>query len=120
MGWEADLESKHGRPLEQIEGTVYVLHYDVPQVVKSVSSDYAGPDPTSGRDGFLSAAPIRHYVGWTQQAKPSKRISRHGPAASRDVVVLQPGTTRDEQAMKLNGFCPKCGEPFAASLTQRI
>lgn len=116
MGWQDDLEAKHGKPLDQIPGTVYVLHYEVPQVVKSVSADYAGQSPSSDADGFLSASAIRHYVGWTQQARPSKRISRHGPAASREVVYLEPGTVRDEATMKLAGFCPKCGEPLRASL----
>src|SRR5947209_8229577 len=110
MDWADDLEAKHGMPLEQIPGMVYVLHYEVPQFVKSVSNDYAGPSPREDADGFLSASAIRHYVGWTQQARPSKRISRHGPAASREVVHLEPGTMRDEQEMKLNGLCPKCGE----------
>jgi hypothetical protein len=64
----------------------------------------------------LSARPIRHYVGWTQQVKPSKRISRHGPAANREVVYLEPGTTRDEQMLKLTGTCPKCGEAYSGSL----
>jgi hypothetical protein len=118
--WASDLEVKHGMPLDQIPGKVYVLHYEVQQVVKSVSRDYAGPSPQSDADGFLSATPIRHYVGWTQQAKPSKRISRHGPAAHREIVYFQPGTTRDEQILKLTGTCPKCGEslvrqpPFAS------
>lgn len=116
MSWEEDLEAKHGAPLEQIMGTIYVLHYDEPQVVQSVSTDYAGPNPTVDKDGYLSAAPIRHYVGWTQLAKPSKRISRHGPAALREVVLRQPGTTQDEQTIKLTGSCPQCGEPLAASL----
>jgi hypothetical protein len=114
--WASDLEAKHGMPLDQIPGHVYLLHYEVPQVVRSVSRDYAGPSPKADLDGLLSAGPIRHYVGWTQQAKPSKRISRHGPAASRDVVCLQPGTTRDEQTLKGTGTCPKCGEALAASL----
>lgn len=118
MGWEADLEAKHGLPLDQIPGSVYVLHYEVPQIVKSVSTDYAGPYPRSDTDGLLSKTPIRHYVGWTQQAKPSKRIGRHGPAALRKVVYLQPGTMHDEQTMKLTGTCPQCGEPLGASLAQ--
>lgn len=103
-------------PLDQIPGKVYVLHYEVPQVVKSVSSDCAGPSPRSDKDGFLSAGPIRHYVGWTQQVKPSKSISRHGPAAYREVVYLQPGTMRDETALKITGRCPKCAEPYCDSL----
>ncbi|HET7012496.1 MAG TPA: hypothetical protein VFI65_01205 [Streptosporangiaceae bacterium] len=114
--WSSDLEAKYGLPLHQIPGQVYVLHYEVPQVVRSVSRDYAGASPRVDKDGLLSAGPIRHYVGWTQQARPSKRISRHGPAANREVVYLEPGTTRDEQAMKLTGTCPKCGEALAESL----
>ena len=114
--WVAWVEAKHGVPLDEVPGKVYVLHYDVPQIVKSFSDDYAGPSPKADADGFLSARPIRHYVGWTQQAKPSKRYTRHGPAAHREVVYLEPGTVRDEQALKLNGSCPKCGERFAADL----
>jgi hypothetical protein len=116
MGWEADLEAKHGMPLDEISGHVYVLHYDEPQIVKSVSGDYAGPSPRSNADGWLSATPIRHYVGWTQQRLPRKRINRHGPAALREIVCLQPGTLQDEQLMKTSGTCPKCGESLAASL----
>jgi hypothetical protein len=118
VGWEADLEAKHGMPLDQIPGHVYVLHYDAPQIVKSVSGDYAGTSPSADADGLLSATPIRHYVGWTQQRLPRKRINRHGPAALREIVHLQPGTTQDEQTMKQTGTCPKCGESLAASLAR--
>ena len=78
----------------------------MPQVVKSASVDYAGPSARADADGFVSATPIRHYVGWTQQRLPRKRINRHGPAALREVVYLQPGTTQDERTMKLTGLCP--------------
>ena len=88
-----------------------MLHYSIPQVVKSVSVDYAGPSARADADGFVSATPIRHYVGWTQQRVPRKRINRHGPAALREVVYLQPGTTQDERTMKRTGVCPTCGEP---------
>lgn len=116
MGWEADVEAKHGVPLGEVPGHVYVLHYETPQVVKSVSSDYAGPNPTQDKDGWLSAGPIRHYVGWTQQANPRKRINRHGPAALREITYLEPGTLRDEKTMKVGGACPLCNEPLSASL----
>jgi hypothetical protein len=53
--WATDLEAKYGMPLDQIPGKVYVLHYEVPQLVKSVSRDYAGPSPQADADGFLSA-----------------------------------------------------------------
>lgn len=116
--WAADLEAKHGMPLDQIPGKVYVLHYEIPQVVKSVSADYAGVPPKLDGGRLVSAGPIRHYVGWTQQDRPSKRISAHGPAAMREVVYLEPGTTADEQSMKLTGTCPKCGEPLSESLAR--
>lgn len=115
-GWEEEIAAKHGMPADEIVGTVYVLHYETPQVAKSVSRDYAGPTPHSDVDGFLSASPIRHYVGWTQQTRPNKRINRHGPAASREIVYLEPGTLHDEERMKRTGTCPKCGELLSASL----
>jgi len=89
MGWEADVEAKHGLPLNEVVGHVYVLHYETPQIVKSVSADYAGPDSALDNDGLLSFEPIRHYVGWTQQCNPRKRINRHGPAALRELVYLE-------------------------------
>jgi hypothetical protein len=118
MGWEQDLDAKHGRPLDDIERHMYVLHYDEPRVVKSVSGDYAGRSPRSDGDGWLSATAIRHYVGWTQQRLPRKRINRHGPAAPCEIVYLEPGTMRDEQSMKDRGICPRCGEPLAPSLAE--
>ena len=117
--WVADLEAKHGVSLDQIPGKVYILHYEIPQVVKSVSADYAGIPPKLDRGRLISAGPIRHYVGWTQQDRPSNRISAHGPAAMREVVYLEPGTTEDERSMKLNGTCPKCGEPLSESLARK-
>lgn len=120
MGWEADIAAKYGLPLDQIPGQVYVLHYEVPQVVKSVSLDYAGPAPRIENREAVSATPIRHYVGWTQQRLPRKRINRHGPAALREIVYLEPGTTQDEETMKQTGTCPKCGESLAASLASPV
>ena len=104
MGWEEDLVAKHGLPFDQIPGHVYVLHYEIPQVVRSVSSDYP------------SSSPIRHYVGWTQQTDPRKRIRAHGPADLREVVSLVPGTPTDEEDTKRGGTCPKCGEALVDSL----
>lgn len=131
QGWEQALEAKHGLPLRRIPGKVYVLHYEVPQVVLSVGLEYVAstrgrghPMPTEGPDGELVVGPqgwvsppIRHYVGWTQQDKPSRRISAHGPAAFREVVYLEPGTMQDEERIKRNGTCPKCGESLSESLS---
>lgn len=114
--WASDLEAKYGMPLEQIPGKVYVLHYDVPQRIKSVSRDYAGPNAVLDPGGLVSAKPIRHYVGWSQQADPRKRIYNHGPAALRDIVYLEPGTMVDELGLKVVGKCPKCDERYAEDL----
>src|SRR5215472_1610695 len=114
--WEEVLEAKHGLPINEIPGVVYALHYDPPRVVRSVSGDYAGPDPRSNSSGWLSARPVRHYVGWTQQASPRKRIGRHAPLRETEIVHLEPGTMGDEQDLKRAGQCPRCGEPYRDSL----
>jgi hypothetical protein len=67
MGWEADLEAKHRMPLDQIPGHVYVLHYDVPQIVKSVGGDYAGPCPGADGGGFLSAT--QSAITWAGRSR---------------------------------------------------
>ena len=114
--WVLDLEARHDLPIEQIPGTVYALHYDPPQVVRSVSGDYAGPDPRSDSSGWLSAGPVRHYVGWTQQRDPRKRIGRHAPMGVTEIVYLEPGTMLDERELKRTGQCARCREPFRSSL----
>jgi hypothetical protein len=111
-----DLEVKHGLPIEQVPGMVYALHYDPPRVVRSVSGEYAGPDPQSDSSGWLSAEPIRHYVGWTQQQDPRKRIGRHAPMGVTEIVHLLSGTMVDERELKRAGHCPKCGEPYRDSI----
>jgi hypothetical protein len=117
--WVLDLEASHGLPVEQIAGTVYALHYDPPRVVRSVSGDYAGPDPRSDSSGWLSAGPIAHYVGWTQQRDPRKRIGRHAPMGVSEIVCLQPGTMLDERQMKATGSCPVCGQWYRDSFASR-
>lgn len=61
--WVVQLEAKHGKPIAEIEGTVYVLCFDEPRATASVSRDYpCESDPAGG----LRSLPMRHYVGWTQ------------------------------------------------------
>jgi len=110
--WVLDLEAKYSLPIEQIPGKVYALHYETPRVVKSVSGDYAGRNPEADSSGWLSAGPIRHSVGWTQQQNPRKRIGRHAPMAATEIVYLEPGTQQDEAGLKLTGLWPKCQEPY--------
>ena len=100
------LEAKHGCPMEEIVGTIYVLCFDVPTRVRSVSTDY----PVDGmlRGGFVSK-PIRHYVGWTQRSEPTRRIYQHGGGTKKALVSLSRGTIVDEGWVKESGRCPKCG-----------
>jgi len=114
--WELDLQAKYKLPIEQIPGKVYALHYETPRVVKSVSREYAGRDPQEDSSGLLSARPIRHYVGWTQQQNPRKRIGKHAPLAVSEIVYFEPGTLPDEAELKLAGRCPKCQEPYRDSI----
>jgi hypothetical protein len=101
------LEAKHGKPLEDIDATVYVIHYRKPTTVKSVSNDY-GPG--------VSARPITHYVGWTQQTRPMNRVRNHHEPGTEFEVDFQPGTMREEDRLKAYGRCFKCGEALADSL----
>jgi len=114
--WRLDLEAKYALPSEQIPGNVYALHYEIPRFVKSVSRDYAGRDPEEDSSGLRSAGPIRHYVGWTQQQNPRRRIGKHAPLAATQIAYLEPGTLQDEAQLKLAGLCPMCHEPYRDSL----
>jgi hypothetical protein len=114
------LEAKHGKPYDQIPGTIYALHYDPAVVVQRVSQDYAGLSPQRNGRGLLSASPIRHYVGWTQQVNPRKRIAAHHIASTPvTVTIVGQGTMRDEERLKRTGRCSVCGEPFSDSLAHR-
>ena len=105
--WMDRLETKHGLPLEEIEATVYVIHYAEPTVVASVSTDY-------GRG--VSERPIQHYVGWTQQAKPMNRVRNHHAPGTSFTVDFRTGTMHDENRLKAYGRCASCGAALADSL----
>lgn len=91
-------------PAEQIPGQVYVLCLREPERLASVSGDY--PHESDGEGGFRSL-PIQHYVGWTQQTDPGRRVSAH--RSSSGTVTYTPGTLVDEQVTKDTGSCPTCG-----------
>ena len=116
--WVRRLEEKHGLPIHKIPGTVYGLCYDPPVVVESVSMDYAGDPPEHNARGYLSAGPIRHYVGWTQQKDPKRRILNHHSAGTAVTVTLDQGTMEREEEIKRTANCPTCGRPYADSLTR--
>ncbi len=117
--WVRRLEQKHGLPITQIPGTVYACCYEPPIVVHSVSLDYAGDPPRHDERGYLSAAPIRHYVGWTQQRDPWRRVNRHHDPDTRVTVTMGHGLTMErEEQVKRTAACPTCGQAYAGSLTR--
>lgn len=105
--WMGRLEAKHGLPLEEIPGTVYVIHYREPTIVRSVSGDYGVG---------VSERPIRHYVGWTQQVRPMNRVRNHHQPGTGIEVDFRPGTMRGEEQLKAYGNCVTCGAALADSL----
>lgn len=118
--WVRRLERKHGKPIDQIEGTVYGLFYAAPLHVWSVSADYSGSDRDQmvwGPNGqAASRRLIQHYVGWTQQRDPYRRISNHHPAGIAVTVTLGRGTMRREEEIKQTARCPTCDAAYADDL----
>ena len=56
---------------------------------------------------------IRHYVGWTQQRDPYRRISNHHLPGTAVTVTLGRGTMRREEEIKQTARCPTCGAAYA-------
>lgn len=88
---------------------LYVLCYGEPTVVKS--RDVCEWD----RQAFLrdfdrrhTTYPITHYVGWTGQSPPIKRVYDHGRGSTAALVTTFPGSTYEESVIKAFGRCPRC------------
>jgi hypothetical protein len=74
---------------------VYVLCLDPPRGI--------------GEADVPRAAAISHYVGWTQQDWPMHRAGSPAGAGMGTCVLLIPGTLADEEELKTQGTCPRCG-----------
>lgn len=79
---------------------VYILCYGQPVVVSD--RDHLIADPTHGY-------PITHYVGYTRQQPPVKRIRSHGALSAHHIAEIRPGTAADEETVKRREKCPHCG-----------
>jgi hypothetical protein len=78
---------------------IYVLCFGRPTVVSD--RDYLRSETTYGY-------PISHYVGYTRQQPPVRRIRSHGARSADHIVVIRPGSLEDEQQAKRNERCPRC------------
>jgi hypothetical protein len=77
---------------------VYILCYGQPVLV--LSRDYLDFEREKDQ-------PISHYVGYTGQQPPVKRIYSHGKGSTGAIASIIPGTIDDEDELKgdckLNG-----------------
>lgn len=92
------------------EEHLYIACFDEPTVVRD--RDHHPQDP-------VHDYPIRHYVGWTTQQPPGKRLGQHGSATRRSLVLLVPGTVREEHGLKVVARCPKCNDRLWYYLARR-
>ncbi|MFI6031638.1 hypothetical protein [Amycolatopsis magusensis] len=80
---------------------VYILCYGRPVTVSS--RDGLRGDPTTDY-------PITHYVGWTSQQPPVRRVRAHGARSAHYIAQIRPGTLADEDHAKRHESCPTCGK----------
>lgn len=67
------------------------------------------PEPVRLHDADRGGAEL-HYVGWTRQQPPVRRVTKHGAVCRESLVAIVPGTQADEQFLKAQGECPQCGK----------
>ena len=82
---------------------VSILCYGTPTMVRD--RDYLSADPAHDY-------PISHYVGYTRQLPPVKRIRQHGALSAHYIAQIRPGNEEDEESVKRDEVCPTCGEPL--------
>jgi hypothetical protein len=79
---------------------IYILCYDRAVLVRD--RDYLPLDSTRNY-------PITHYVGYTAQQPPIRRIREHGARSAHQIAAIRPGTMHDEAHAKRQERCPRCG-----------
>ena len=73
---------------------------------------YGKPTVPAAADLGLRPYPVLHYVGYTGQYPPVKRVWAHGRGSGPGLVEIRPGNLREELRVKLLGKCPRCGKPL--------
>lgn len=93
------------------EEHVYVACFDEPTMI--ADRDHHPDDPKRNYA-------VLHYVGWTTQQPPVKRLAQHGAACRRSVVLLVPGSQGDEHWLKARGRCPRCSGTLWYYLAENV
>ncbi|MVU80636.1 hypothetical protein GPX89_25720 [Nocardia sp. ET3-3] len=68
-------------------------------------------EPTKLRDADTFDA-VMHYVGWTRQRPPVRRVNQHGAICRKSLIAIVPGTETEEAHLKDEAQCPQCGRPL--------
>jgi hypothetical protein len=76
---------------------VYVICYGEPFIPDQADLGYP-------------AYPVTHYVGFTEQHPPLRRVQSHGRGSTAGLVEIRTGTLRDEARIKCLEKCARCGE----------
>lgn len=67
--------------------------------------------PTTLRD-MDKRHTFMHYVGWTRQQPPVRRVKQHGSVCLNALVTIVPGSETEEADLKARYRCPRCGQPL--------
>lgn len=85
-------------------GTVYLLHFDRPTIVREADNGHVQP--------------TTHYVGWT--SRPVRQRVREHAVPADSLALEEPGTTADEAQLKRTGRCPRCSAPLDAECLSAV
>lgn len=87
---------------EQHPEHIYVICYGQPTLTSYTERDWHPADEARNY-------PITHYVGWTRQHPPVRRVRQHGAQSAHHIATIVPGSRYEELVTKLFGTCPVCG-----------
>jgi len=89
------------RDCQQHDEHIYIACFPTPTIVRD--RDYHRGDD-------MTDYPISHYVGWTRQLPPVKRVAQHGRTCVDALIKIMPGTEQEEALLKAAAACPQCGQ----------
>ena len=83
---------------------LYVCCFPTPTVIRE--RDWHPADRERVND------PLSHYVGYTSQLPPIKRVKNHTVAAAHAPVLIVAATEEEEYPVKRDSMCLRCDRPL--------